>query len=586
MSGAGEDFRVRPGSIRSTRAGKPRSFVNQVLRAARKAGHTASPPGAGKRTGLGRSTFGRGRIAFSRVRLFSTGRRVVVKARIARHQSRAFRAAPISAHLSYLKRDGVTRDGEPARMFAADTDRADDAAFAGRSKDDRHHFRFIVAPEEAGEMTDLRAFTRDLARQMEADLATRLDWVAVDHWNTDNPHVHLLVRGVDEAGQDLVISRDYISRGLRSRAEELVAIELGPRPEHQVQSALHQEVGAGRWTRLDAEIRMAADETGHIDLRPDRPGSGDPEIRRLMVGRLQHLEKMGLAAPAGPGEWVVGLEAEGRLRDLGMRGDIIKTMHRALTEQGLDRGIGDYVVDAGTAAAPIIGRLVDKGLHDELTGEAYAVIDGTDGRAHHVRFRGIDAFEHSPPIGGIVEVRRFASAGARESTLVLANRSDISLARQVTAPGATWLDHRLVEREPMPLSVGGFGREVRDAMTARADHLTAEGLARRQGQRVILQRDLLDTLRRRELSSVGARLSAETGLPYAQAPAGEHVAGTYRQRLTLTSGRFAMIDNGLGFQLVPWSPSLEQQLGRHVAGVAKDGGGIAWGFGRKRGLGL
>jgi hypothetical protein len=152
----------------------------------------------------------------------------------------------------------------------------------------------------------------------------------------------------------------------------------------------------------------------------------------------------------------------------------------------------------------------------------------------------------------------------------------------VTAAGATWLDHRLVERQPMPLSMGGFGREVRDAMTARAEHLAEDGIARRQGQRIILQRDLLDTLRRRELGAAGAKLSAETGLP----SAGEHVSGAYRQRLTLSSGRFAMIDNGLGFQLVPWSPTLEKQLGRHVAGVAKDGGGIEWGFGRKRGLRL
>ena len=146
-----------------------------------------------------------------------------------------------------------------------------------------------------------------------------------------------------------------------------------------------------------------------------------------------------------------------------MRGDIIKTMHRAFTERGQDRGVADYVIDGG-AGSPIIGRLVDKGLHDELTGEAYAVIDGTDGRAHHVRFRGIDAFEHAPPVDGIVEVRRFGGPEDQRPTLVLATRSDIDLRTQITAPGATWLDHRLVEREPMPLSMGGFGREVRDAM--------------------------------------------------------------------------------------------------------------------------
>jgi len=102
---------------------------------------------------------------------------------------------------------------------------------------------------------------------MERDLGTRLDWVEVDHWNTDNPHVHLLVRGVAEDGSDLVISRDYISHGLRSRAEDLVSAELGPKPEHEIRSALEREVEAERWTRLDVAIRMAADET-FIDLRP------------------------------------------------------------------------------------------------------------------------------------------------------------------------------------------------------------------------------------------------------------------------------------------------------------------------------
>jgi type IV secretory pathway VirD2 relaxase len=143
-----------------------------------------------------------------------------------------------------LERDGVTRDGEMAHMFGATEERADAMAFARRSQDDRHHFRFIVAPEDAAEMTDLEAFTHDLVSQMERDLGTRLDWVAVDHWNTDNPHVHLLVRGVAEDGADLVISRDCMSHGLRSRAKELVADELGPKPAHDIRSALVR--GGGR----------------------------------------------------------------------------------------------------------------------------------------------------------------------------------------------------------------------------------------------------------------------------------------------------------------------------------------------------
>jgi hypothetical protein len=132
--------------------------------------------------------------------------------------------------------------------------------------------------------------------------------------------------------------------------------------------------------------------------------------------------------------------------------------------------------------------------------------------------------------------------------------------------------------------MGGFGQEVRDAMAARAEHLAAQGLARREGPRFIPQRDLIATLRRRDLDAAGGRLSAETGLSYAPTARGEMVAGTYRQRISLTSGRFAMIDNGLGFALVPWTPALDQHIGRHVAGLAKESGGIEWSFARKRGI--
>ena len=588
MTETEHDFRIRPGKPRSTRTSRSKGFVDQVLRAAQKAGHTGPSRSPGR---PGRSTFGRGHGRFGRSRLFSPARRVVVKARIARHKGRAYRAAPLSTHLAYLRRDGVSRDGERGLLFDAETDCLDGSDFTTRCESDRHHFRFIVSPEDAADMEDLRGFTRDLARRMEADLGTRLDWVAVDHWNTDNPHVHLIVRGVDDRGGDLVIARDYISSGLRSRAEDLVALELGPKPEHEIRHALEREVTAERWTRLDRELRFHADDLGLIDLRPSAPGPEEPKIRRLMVGRLQHLRKLGLASEGRPGEWILGLEAERTLRDLGERGDIIKTMHRAFAERGQDRGFSDFAIDGGGAGDPMIGRLVETGLHDEQTGTAYALIDGTDGRAHHVRFRGLDAFDHAPAPGGIVEVRRFGGPDDPRPTLVLANRSDLDLQSQVTAPGATWLDHRLVERSRMPLSMGGFGAEVRDALDARAEHLADEGLAQRQGQRSILQRNLLDTLRRRELDAVGQTLEAETGLQHRPAKSGEHVSGTYTRQLRLSSGRYAMIegigpDGGRSFQLVPWSREIEPCLGQHITGMARSGGGIDWSLGRKRGLGI
>jgi len=137
----------------------------------------------------------------------------------------------------------------------------------------------------------------------------------------------------------------------------------------------------------------------------------------------------------------------------------------------------------------------------------------------------------------------------------LATRSDLSIEEQVIAGGSTWLDRQLLAKDP-PLGARGFGAEVRNSMDARVDHLVEQGLAPRQGQRVVFARDLLATLRRRELLEATAKLSAETGLLYRPAADGEHVAGVYRQRVTLASGRFAMIDDGLGFELVPWQPAL------------------------------
>jgi hypothetical protein len=212
-------------------------------------------------------------------------------------------------------------------------------------------------------------------------------------------------------------------------------------------------------------------------------------------------------------------------------------------------------------------------------------IDGVDGLTHHVRFTDIDATSAAAP-GAVVEVRRLASREGGSPRLVLAVRSDLSIEEQIRAAGATWLDRRLVASDPMPISEPGFGRDVREAMKARAEHLVTQGLARRQAQRFIFARDLLATLRARELDAAAARLSAQTGLPRHAAAEGESVAGVYRQRLTLASGRFAMIDDGLGFSLVPWSPSLERELGKHVSGVMSPGGGVEWSFGKRRGIGV
>jgi hypothetical protein len=274
---------------------------------------------------------------------------------------------------------------------------------------------------------------------------------------------------------------------------------------------------------------------------------------------------------------------EETLRDLAIRGDIIKTMHRAMTDGARAPDVAGFAIHGEDVTDRIIGRLVERGLQDELAGTAYAIIDGADGRTHHIRFANLDMTGDAQP-GAIVELRAWEDTNARRR-LSLATRSDLPLEAQVTAPGATWLDRELVARDPTP-TAGGFGAEIRDAMARRTDHLVAEGLARRQGDRVSFIPGLIDTLRQRELEATASRLATETGLAHTPSGQGDYVAGIYRQRVTLASGRFAMIDDGLGFQLVPWRPALEQKLGQQVSGTMLPGGGVDWSLGRKRGLGL
>jgi type IV secretory pathway VirD2 relaxase len=584
MTTRDDDLNVRPGRIRHDNqdAKHPKSFVGEVMRAAKRAGHTGKTFGRVGGT-KARSTFGRGRRAALSLSSRTSGRRVVIMTRIARHQGKRFRSAPLSKHVAYLKREGVTRDGTEARMFDVRSDEADTTAFAERCEQDRHHFRFTVSPEDATEMADLRAFTRELMADAERDLGTRLDWVAVDHWNTDNPHIHVLVRGRSDDGEDLVISRDYISHGFRNRAAERVALELGPRSEQEIRSALVKEVEAERWTSLDRSLRDISDAGGGIaDLRPGGAGE-DPELRRLMLGRATKLERLGLAEAIDSARWTLKPGLEPALRDLGIRGDIIKTMHRAMSGAGHEPDVTGFALHGEQYTEPVLGRLVARGLHDELKGTAYAIVEGIDGRTHHLRFSDLDMTGDAKP-GAIVEARAYNDSSGR-GRRSLVTRSDLGIEPQVTASGATWIDRQLLAREPA-ISGSGFGAEVRDAMDRRADHLVEVGLAQRQGQRVVFARDLLNTLRRRELDDAVARLSAETGLAHHPSAEGEHVTGGYRQRVTLASGRFAMIDDGLGFQLVPWRPALEQKLGQHVIGTMTPAGGIDWSFGRKRGLGI
>ncbi|WP_297926939.1 DUF3363 domain-containing protein, partial [Metallibacterium sp.] len=154
--------------------------------------------------------------------------------------------------------------------------------------------------------------------------------------------------------------------------------------------------------------------------------------------------------------------------------------------------------------------------------------------------------------------------------------------RQARVIGATWLDQQLIGGGT-GIGEQGFGGEVREALRQRTDFLVKQGLAERRGQHVILARNLLATLRGREIDAAAKTIATETGLPHRPLADGERVTGVYRRSVQLASGRFAMLDNGMGFSLVPWKPVIEQRLGQTMTAMVR-GNVASWKFGRQCGI--
>jgi type IV secretory pathway VirD2 relaxase len=638
-------FRVRPGAPKDR--GQP--FINRVLKQAGKAGSVRK---SGGRPG---SRLGRGHVAarFAAQSLVRGARRVTIKTRLV-HLAKAGSRSTIT-HLRYIEREGVGRDGEAGRAYGPTTDDADLNDFEQRGRKDRHQFRFIVSPEDAAELEDLRRYTRDLMVRMEADLGTRLDWVAVDHWNTDNPHTHVVLRGKDDTGKDLIIARDYIAEGMRHRASGLATEWLGPRTELEIQRAMQREVDQERWTGLDRTLqRETVDGSVHVKR------FAEPRLqhqRQVLIGRLQRLQQMGLATETQPGVWAAHSEAETTLRAMGERGDIIRTMQRAMG--GTQRELAVFEPDKN--ARSIIGRVTAKGLADELYDRGYLVIDGIDGKAHYVALPPWSELEQYPT-GAVVEVKSSANVRAADRNIAalgvdgvyradhhlavaqshatpdrdprevvaahvrrlealrragivereaegvwripgdLAARgrrydaqrfgggmavelkSHLPIERQARVIGATWLDQQLIGGGK-GLGDLGFGAEVKDALRQRANFLVEQGLAEHRGQRVVLARNLLATLRGRELAQTAKDFATESGLEHRSVADGQRVAGIYRRSIMLVSGRYAMLDDGMGFSLVPWKPVIEQRLGQQLAATVR-GGSVSWEIGQQRGPAL
>ncbi|MBV9288846.1 MAG: DUF3363 domain-containing protein, partial [Hyphomicrobiales bacterium] len=398
-------------------------------------------------------------------------RRVTVKVRIVKAEGKA---GGVQAHLRYLEREGVSREGEPGRLYSTFTDEADRDAFIERGLEDRHQFRIILSPEDGAAYEDLKPFMRDVMAQVETDLGTTLDWVAVDHHDTGHPHVHVVVRGVTEDGKILNIAGDYLSHGIRHRAGEVLTRDLGPQTEQEVQRQLEHEVEAERLTRLDRTLIGRA-EQGVIDLRMDDPGADfERAHRQLLIARARQLERMQLATPEGPLRWSISPKAEDVLRTMGERGDIVKAMHRAMTEAKLERSPQLYAIHERDAG-PVVGRVVARGLADEEGDRRYLVIDGIDGRSHYAD---IGEAEGSFPLGSIVRLSNRSTEPRQVDRTVAeiaaANEgrysTDIHLQHDPAASEAFAATH--VRRlEAIRRTTGAVERERDGTWTIAHDHL-------------------------------------------------------------------------------------------------------------------
>jgi type IV secretory pathway VirD2 relaxase len=574
------DFEPRFGRIGQRKSARPKPFVRQVLEVAYKSGFKTRRKSSftGQRIGRGAAW---GTLASAGF-MNKGGRRAVVKVRIAK--LKAGKLAAPRAHLRYLQRDGVDKSGQPGKLYGSDLDQVDGAAFIEKCEGDRHQFRIIVSPDDGDRFADFKPFVRDLMQDMERDLETKLDWVAVDHYNTGHPHSHIVIRGKAEDGKDLIMAKDYITHGIRARAGEWLTLELGPEDEFEKCIKLAREVQTERFTRLDRSILKHLDQ-GILVISAMPPV--ESHVHTSHMRRLKHLSNLGLANELQTGVWQIDPDIERKLKGLGKRNDIVATMHRVMREAKIDRPAGSFVIfDNEASTKLVIGRVAAIGLTDEINDKHFVVVDGIDGKVHYADIGRIRP-EALPGKGMIVSLEFVQQeAGNRQQTR-LRILSYLNIDKLITTEGGTWLDRELVSKSSTHVSNQGFGTAVKAALRSRLQWLTERGMTEPTPYGGIRPAAAaMKALSRTEMNQAVAKHSAASGLQAAQLIDGERFEGAYTRPITLASGKFAVFENSKEFTLVPWRPSFEDFKGKNLSGKVT-GSTIAWEMaGRNRGLGI
>lgn len=639
------DFTPRLGRIRDRGSAGGKSFRREVKRAAARLGKPAG------KTGYTGRTIGRGNGATPQATraLRQIGRermrRVIVKVHIARARG-ASGVRAFAEHVRYIQRDGVERDGSGGELYGREGEQEDGRRFSERSRDDRHQFRLTVSPEDASKLGDLKPSIRELMAQMENDLGTELDWVAVDHHNTGHSHTHIVIRGRDSRGRDLVIARNYLTAGIRGRAQQIATDALGPRRDLEIAEANQRETMQDRFTSIDRALEKLLDDD-RITITPAHR-SGDRFYRSLQLQRLSHLESLHLASNMTAGVWQLKHGWQQALKAMGRRGDIVRTLAAGIAPGDAARRVR-FFEERPSDSIPLTGMVIAQGPEDELRGTRFLLIEDLEGSPWHVSASRFD-LGALPPRGAVVDVES-ARPSPRASDRVIAQIAEASGGYYSDAlhaeadPTASYNYREAHKRRLEALRRAGLVERRQDGVwEIEHDYLTkatkfesrkggqtkitvrswmtlesqikarantwldsagaetanpSKRLARAQASRIQFlreqgllrddQNELSETTRAllqdEEFRRAGAAESNRTGRRFIIPETGDRFEGVYEKFLNHASARMAIVGNEHSFALVPWRPDLERHRGRSLI-IEQRSKGLSWTYSPTRARGL
>lgn len=295
-------------------------------------------------------------------------RKVVVKARYVKNNGDGFKDR-VRKHLDYITRDHAGKEAHKPELFSSDDSKDALKNTIEKFSDAPHNFRFIISPED-GDKLDLNEFSKNLVKSIEKDLGTKLDWAASCHYDTNEPHVHLVINGKNDEGKKLLMTRDYISRGIRNRASGIINKKLGLRSQEDIARQLEISTTKSKKSELDEIIKTnIKDEI--VNLTKLEKNNASDISEKLLEKRLEYLETKALAKKAGDQSWVVKESYLDDLRQIERTSSIIE---RLSGSYGLKKEHCDVLSVKALSEKSQSGQVIGRGYVNEIDDKQYLIL--------------------------------------------------------------------------------------------------------------------------------------------------------------------------------------------------------------------